>query len=256
MLSRLRYYLTSIPTLLTGIRRWYRLPLLLRDEQLVIELRSGAAFMVRSLMDVWIIKETCLDRDYEQYGTPLEDNWTIVDIGAGLGDFTVFAARRGAKNRIVACEPFPDSFALLEGNLARNGITNVRPLPIAVGARSGDLTLATTGTAVQHSTAAADMDAATLTVPALSLDDLFAREGITQCDFLKMDCEGGEYDILFHAGDDTLARVRHLCLEYHDDVTRYDHTDLVSFLKEKGFKVRTAVNPVHAHLGFLYARRW
>ena len=54
---------------------------------MIIRLRgSGLQFRVRTAMDVWVIKETCLDRDYE-YGMVLQDNWTIIDIGAGLGDF-------------------------------------------------------------------------------------------------------------------------------------------------------------------------
>ncbi len=31
-----------------------------------IELRSGCRFRVRTLLDVWILKETCLDHQYER----------------------------------------------------------------------------------------------------------------------------------------------------------------------------------------------
>jgi hypothetical protein len=37
--------------------------------------------------------------------------------------------------------------------------------------------------------------------------------------------------------------------------TEFGVADLVSFLQKKGFRTRTAVNPVHADLGFLYAAR-
>ena len=46
------------------------------------------------------------------------------------------------------------------------------------------------------------------------------------CDFLKMDCEGAEYDMLLHLDEVSLKRIRRICLEYHEFVTPYSHTDL------------------------------
>ena len=50
----------------------------------------------------------------------LQDGWTIIDIGAGLGDFTAYAAQRSPRGRVLAYEPFPESFALLQQNLKLN----------------------------------------------------------------------------------------------------------------------------------------
>ena len=105
-------------------------------------------------MDVWIVKEACLDRIYEIYGTEIKDTWTVIDIGAGLGDFAVLTAREHPANRVYAFEPFPESFELLKENIALNGVTNIIPLPVAVSSQSGQTTLATTGQAVQHTTTA------------------------------------------------------------------------------------------------------
>lgn len=57
-----------------------------------MKLRNGQQVKVRSLMDIWIVKETCLDKDYEVNGVPIADGWQVVDIGAGLGDFVLSAA--------------------------------------------------------------------------------------------------------------------------------------------------------------------
>ncbi|MCZ7671519.1 MAG: hypothetical protein M5U34_32480 [Chloroflexi bacterium] len=59
MISRIVYYLSSLPTLIGQINNWYALPtLLLKKEGLIIRLKNGCQFKVRSLMDVWIVKET------------------------------------------------------------------------------------------------------------------------------------------------------------------------------------------------------
>ena len=159
MLSKWMYYLRSIPTLLAGVSSWGSALRLLAgrpSSPVTVRLRNGCAFRVRSFMDLWIIKETCLDRDYEKDLPPCGGDWTVVDIGAGLGDFSVNAAWRQPDRKIAAFEPFIESFGLLQENLRLNSIRNVQAFPLAVGARSGPMQLQTsTGVAVQHSTASA-----------------------------------------------------------------------------------------------------
>ncbi|MGC9397156.1 MAG: FkbM family methyltransferase [Anaerolineae bacterium] len=256
MIHRIGYYLSSVPTILRQIRNWYVcFGLLFNKKPVIIRLRNGCQFKVRSLMDVWVVKETCLDRDYESHGTAIQDGWTIIDIGAGLGDFAVSVAYEHPTCEVYAYEPFPESYRLLEENVALNAAGNVIAAPIAIGAQSGQMTLFATGAAVQHTTTEASGLAETISVQGLSLDDVFEENALVTCDFLKMDCEGGEFDILFNASETTLGKIRNICLEYHDGVTAFSHQDLVDYLQQKGFQVETAPNPVHSHLGFLYAYR-
>lgn len=253
--SRWRYYLASLPTLLRGVRNWPLLPALLLRWPVsapVLDVRAagGLRFRVRSFMDAWIIKETCLDRDYERLGAALQPDWTVVDIGAGLGDFTVYAARRCPRGQVYAYEPFPESFALLQENLRLNGLSNVRAYPQAVGgAAAGALSLYTTGAAVQHRTAGAAAGPAVV-VESLTLAAVLAE--LPRCDLLKLDVEGAEYEILFTAGE-ALSKVRRLSMEVHDGVTGHTRADLAQFLRERGFRVNLYPNPAHAQLGFLFA---
>jgi len=261
MFSKWFYYLASILTIIRGVksrisvgRLFLGLPI---QRPLIIELNNGSRFKVRSAMDVWIIKETYLDRDYERNSTQIEDNWIVMDIGAGLGDFTISVAREHPTTQVFAYEPFMDSFNLLQENIALNQVANVQVFPYAVGARSGMMSLdTTTGVAVQHSTVETVNTtgaSTTIQVSGISLDDVFKEQRLSHCDFLKVDCEGGEYDIFFHASRETLNKIDHICLEYHNDVTRYAHNDLVAFFESNGFSVEIHRNPVHQHLGFLYA---
>ena len=254
MLQRLAYYVCSIPTILGGIKNWPMcLSLLWRKRPVIITLRNGCQFKVRSLMDVWIIKETCLDHDYEVNATAIQAGWTVVDIGAGLGDFTLAVAYAHPHCQVYAYEPFPESYALLEENVSLNAIGKVKAFPIAVGAYSGDMTLLETGAAVQHTTTRATVPSGGISVAAVCLDEVLVDNAILQCDFLKIDCEGGEFDILFNVSDATLNKIKHICLEYHNGVTEFSHTDLVDYLQGKGFQVQVIPNPVHRDLGFLYA---
>ncbi|MCA9946145.1 MAG: FkbM family methyltransferase [Anaerolineales bacterium] len=261
MMPRLTYYLSSIPTLLGNIQSWGALfQLLWQKRAVVMKFRNGLSVKVRSLMDVWIVKETCLDRDYEVNGVAIADGWQVIDIGAGLGDFVLSVAHSRPNCQIWAFEPFPESFQLLEENVALNRIAEqVVARQTAVSGQTGSMKMALTGAAVQHityaeETAVVQHQAPTIEVKSQSLDDLFVQESLAQCDFLKIDCEGGEFDILLNASPQTLAKIRHICLEYHDNATPHAHPELKTFLEANNFAVQLTPNPVHGYLGLLYAR--
>jgi len=221
----------------------------------LIRLADGSSFYVRSLMDVWVLKETCLDRQYETFGVSIQDGWTVLDIGGGWGDFAVSIARRNPNCRVIAFEPFPPSIELFEENQRINGVSNVELVKAAVGKLSGSIHLSTRNReAVQLSTAEAQTGDG-LTVASLTLIDAFDHLKISQCDFLKMDCEGGEYDILFSTPEVVLGKIQRICMETHDEITQYSHKDIVEYLKKHGFQVRYEANPVHSSLGMLYAER-
>jgi FkbM family methyltransferase len=276
LISRLAYYLSSIPTLVIGVENWWLLGLLVlrlrgRDEP-VLRLRPERGspktsapnargiplrLRVRTAMDVWVIKEVCLDRDYEG-GVPLQDGWTLLDVGAGIGDFSISVAKRFPLSRVIALEPFPPSYRLLLENMRLNNATNVEALAYALGAGSGPQRLRAgraepgQSSTVRHG---AGVTAAEEEVPGRSLSALFEELGITRCDFLKMDCEGAEYEILMTADQGTLARVRHVALEYHDRYTRHSHKELAEFLRAQGFLVRTKPSRAHREIGYLFATR-
>jgi FkbM family methyltransferase len=257
-LNGLAYYARSIPNLLWNVLPRIKVLALFAGqklhEPLTIRLRgSGLQFRVRTALDVWVIKETCLDRDYEQ-AVRLQDGWTIIDIGAGLGDFTAYAAQRSPQGRVLAYEPFPESFALLQQNLKLNDLHNVEAQPYAIAAQAGPLALHVgLAEAVQHSTT--QMGAKTIEVQAISLAQAFDDHQVVECDFLKMDIEGGEYAILRAIEPKVLKRVQRLALEYHDNTPAGYHTELVALLHAQGFQVQVRPNPVYDYLGYLYAVR-
>lgn len=253
--SRLSYYLASLPTLLTGIRNWPACATLpFRRTPLTLHLRNGLRFQVRTLMDVWIIKETCLDRDYETHGAPIQADWTVIDIGAAAGDFAILTAREHPHARVLAYEPSPASFATFQENIQLNGVRNILAYPHAVSSIAGHMALATGGAAVQHSTTQVGAGN-TVQVQAITLEEVFRTNSLAICHFLKMDCEGGEFDILLNARPRTLARIERICLEYHDGFTEFSHTDLEKHLQQNGYRVKITPNPVHPYLGFLFAER-
>ena len=196
--------------------------------------------------------ETCLERQYDVAVPVLRDDATVVDIGAGVGDFTVHVARRVPRGRVVAYEPDPGSYALLEANVAANRAGNVVPVCAAVGGGADELLLHGASRAAERSTTVASGEGG-MPGPATTLDRILGEPGIGRCDLLKIDCEGGEFDILLSASPSTLARIGHVVLEYHDEATAFRHGDLVRFLEKSGFSVRLRPDPLRGGFGLLDA---
>ena len=141
---------------------------------------------------------------------------TVVDIGAHIGLFTLFASKVLQAKRIVSVEPDPWNFELLAKNTADNHLGGVTLVRAAISGVSGErwihLSSSNTG---GHSFYA--RGGSSRLVRAVSLFDLFKSSGISECSLLKMDCEGAEMDILENTSDELLRGVSAISLEYHLD---------------------------------------
>jgi len=182
----------------------------------------------------------------------------VVDIGANVGVFSVWAAHRLSAGRIVAVEPAAEAARFLLANLERNRVSGVSVLQAAVGGRSGDATLHRRGAGALTTLFERDFYGSRFhpaaTVRVVTLDDLFALFGIGRCDLLKIDAEGAEYDILLAARPETLAKVRHIAIEYHVGLNEHRPEELESSLEQHGFAVMR-FPPLDIEGGHLHASR-
>ena len=253
------YYAWSVLEMAAGFRSW---GLLLRaflgkqlSEPATLHFwRQPTEMRVRSAMDIWSVKETFLDQFYMRYGTQIEPDWVVVDIGAAIGEFTVYAAQKAAAGEIYAYEPNPQSFALLQENIMLNKLSNVQTFCVGVWDQAGGMQLdLVNAEPLQGKTVFQQDEAITAEVPVITFDQLVQDSVDSLIDLLKLDCEGAEYAILMGASAKSLARVQRIVMEYHDLDAEHEHSRLVRFLEGSGFSVQLHTNPVHAEIGYLYA---
>lgn len=83
-------------------------------------------------------------------------------------------------------------------------------------------------------------------VRTVTLAEALDRNAIQSVDFMKVDCEGGEYGIILTATSDMLRRVRKISMEYHDHVNGHRYTELVDVLRRSQFDVRVTDQYIHA----------
>lgn len=186
------------------------------------------------------------------------DGDVIVDVGAHVGTFTVWAASRNPKARVVAVEPSASTLKYLRRNVETNHLRNVTIVEAACGGSNGTVALMSRGPAACNTIYRTDNYASSFS-PAgraemITLDKLFSDLSIEHCDLLKLDCEGAEYEILYSAGKETLDRVRRIAMEYHTGMNRYSPESLAEHLKGIGFKVDLQA-PLDEEGGYLLATR-
>jgi FkbM family methyltransferase len=132
------------------------------------------------------------------------ENDVVVDIGAGIGEFTLWCADAGAT--VVAFEPDPLAFACLERNIPAR--VHVQSLPYALWKERARLRLHGSADTTESSLiedAKANLRLAD--VEAWPLDQLPEIIALPVIDFMKVDGEGVEPEILA-GGTRTLRRTR------------------------------------------------
>lgn len=147
----------------------------------------------------------------------------IIDAGAHIGLSTLYFKYLYPAAKIIAIEPNPAAFALLEQNVFENQLDNVTTINAALWETATTLPFYRDrtknhwfSTAGFHKGAwTGDQKSEELAVSALPLSELI-QEPI---DFLKMDIEGAESTVLF-AAQDALPLIKHCMIEFHP---RDDH---------------------------------
>lgn len=168
----------------------------------------------------------------------------VVDIGCHIGGFIHHIKTLFPDARVKGVEPDLENITL--------AYENVGKLP------GVDLRYAFCGYSIHHAILKRDatnsgntrvMDAGYKVYPGfgrLTLEDLITEP----VDLLKIDCEGGEYDIFHHALPETLARIKVIIGEYHGE--RGDFITRIEPRLMRQFTV-SYLPPFNPHLGFFMA---
>ncbi len=139
----------------------------------------------------------------------------VVDIGAHVGMFSIYLAKRHPEVSITAFEPDPVNFRRLRANLARNAVSCVRAVRRAV---TGDGRAFPMWAPAGNSGGAGgyyrETDGFRRSVAdSCTLSEILDGYGIARCKLLKIDCEGAEHEIL--RDEDALRRIDYLAGEFH-----------------------------------------
>lgn len=189
-------------------------------------------------VDLLVIYRILSQKIYNPIGFEIGRDDIIVDVGAHIGAFTIYAATLAQNGRVYSFEPHPENFALLKENVRLNNLSSrVKVFELAILSKGQDKVrmYLDEETTTRHSIVAEGPKY--IEVRTTSLEDVFFAEGISRCDFLKMDCEGAEYEILFNTSEEFIRKVSKIALECHSKSNGDSIKELADRLKSHGFEV-------------------
>lgn len=178
---------------------------------------------------------------------------TVIDVGANIGDSSIYFAVMGAR-KVIALEPFIQNYEIARENLRLNSLSD-----------KIELLLAGCSSTRTHAFIDPHEESTTLSrltrrdhgieIPLLTLNDLFLRAQSEEI-VLKIDCEGCEYDLLLSTPSEVLKRFSHIQIEYH-----FGYKNLKEKLEKSGFEVsiklplfeRRKNDRKSAYVGYIYA---
>lgn len=175
---------------------------------------------------------------------------TVIDIGANIGLFAVYAASRSGHGQVYSFEPCGANFARLVYHQQHNRLSNLHIINKGISDRAETVELYLTD---ENCGAHSMMPAFARgrekheSIECISLQQVFDEYTIDHCHYLKLDCEGAEAKIISALPSEYYQRIDRIAMEYHPNV---DVSELASILHDHGFQVMVLGYPEKSGMVF------
>ena len=188
--------------------------------------RSMNNFLIHDIYTSMVSHE---DDIVEQFSPKVGD--IVIDVGAAFGFYTLLASKKvGQAGKVVAIETQPNIFDILNRNIKLNKLTNIISLNYAAYSKKTTLKLYNTYSVMQERAGQSYTE-----VSADTLDNLLWRVGIKEVNWIKIDVEGAEYEVLKGATEVLSASKRiSILVEIHGKDT---YGPAMELLRSNNFKI-------------------
>lgn len=208
----------------------------------IYQIGNKAVFKLRKKsVDDFILWEIWRLNEYEDKDFKISETDTVIDVGAHVGIFSVKAALKSSRGKVYSVEPLKENYAMLLQNKKLNRLDNLHIYNFALSNKKGHRLLYKSIFNTGMNSLNKNGNSKTERVRVTTLGNLMLKNNIKKVDLLKMDCEGGEYEIIFSLPVPLLKRIDKIIMEYHEGpvANGYVVKDLVSYLEKNGYEVRT-----------------
>ena len=199
----------------------------------------------------YILNEIFYQKVYNNDFVCVAENDIVFDIGFNYGFFTLDALTYKPK-KIIGFEPNPNLVKLFN----RLHIDSVELHQSAVSNKAGSTVFYEnnfSGKSSIHSDVNSDTSSNSYQVNICSFNDMAEQYDVI--DYLKVDCEGAEYEIFESIPNEFLTnRIRKIALEFHHNINDIKVVNLISKIKQCGFETKIDYKDGDS-TGMLYARK-
>lgn len=205
-----------------------------------LRFRNGAVLDSPDRLDLaFLFHETWINRVYTPPDYEIHPDDVIIDVGANIGVFSIYAATRATGVKVYSYEPYPGNILWLKKNIQVSRLSNIQVFDQAVAGSHGCRSLRVfPSNWILHRLEKVGPTEPSLPVQCVTLDEVFISNQIKTCHLLKLDCEGSEYEILQNCSSETLRRVKRIVGEYHESPSSPNTGQaLCRLLKTRSFRV-------------------
>ncbi len=212
---------------------------------LKIKLDNGIKFFFRARTgDRTAIKEVWARNIYDKPNYEIKEKDIVFDLGGHIGTFSVYAASKAIKGKVFAFEAMKDNYDVLLFNIKLNSLTNVIAENVAVskekGRRTFYLSSPDAGKKIGYGTGGHSFFPSKnrdekIEVETNTLEALMKKYNVEYINYLKLDTEGAEFDILFSSSNSTLQKIEKIVMELHP-FGENTKDKMLKFLQDRGFK--------------------
>lgn len=173
--------------------------------------------------------------------------FNIIDIGANVGLYSLYA-KHLPNSHFYSYEPFKFTYDLLNDNIKLNNITNVQTYNFGISDKKGknilNVCLSQDGLNTMGANPLRFNDINPIEVEIDTLDNIFYNNNIN-VDFIKIDTEGYEYNIL-KGGEKTIKKYKPIIqLEFNETNMRQCNIkpeQLLNYINELGYKQHNLIS--------------
>ncbi|MBW3599312.1 MAG: FkbM family methyltransferase [Planctomycetes bacterium] len=222
-----------------------------------LDLPNGLEFRFPSPMRgaaKFLIREIFHRSRYCRPGFEIRPDDTVIDIGANMGLFSLWAAPQAEHGRVIAIEP-TSTLETLEHNARLNLLSHVESVQAAIGRDGETIELehypgfnivthqrgwrpaGITRALVRLLYGRPGVEPVRVAAPCISLARLMDERDVDEVNFLKIDCEGAEYTMLRDLPTRHWNRIERIAMEFHELHPGHRHQELVAMLRKHGFQV-------------------
>jgi amino acid adenylation domain-containing protein/FkbM family methyltransferase len=256
-----------------------------------VELPNGVLIVHKNPTEIeFTYSEIFEEQSYLRHGVDLPDGAVVVDVGANIGLFSLFAGMTCRNARILAFEPIPETHEMLRINAALYDL-DITAFNLGLGSRpqtvafthyphvsifsgrfadaererevirayirnSGDRRAGAPPSAEEVEAVLRErFQGVQVACRLCTLSQVIREQGLDRIDLLKLDAEKSELDILEGIEADDWPKIRQVVMEAHDIDGRLQR--IAALLRENGFQVAVEQESVleNTHLYNVFAVR-
>ena len=161
----------------------------------------------------------------------------MINVGAYIGTYSIRLCKIAYKGKILSIEPLNDNYLILIYNAKLNNCKNLYPINMGIWSEEGTKSIFYKSNGMSMATLNVNLidkqsNFHKNMIKVTTLDKLANSFGLTKIDFIKIDVEGSEYEVLIGANK-VLDITKSVLIETFEN-NRYKCLD---HLKNKGFKI-------------------